>query len=251
MDAQECCGGKGAVMLRIGVCDDIEEHRKCVGRMLEEYLEEKGPVFQSMVFENGQALLYEVEDGTVFDLLLLDIEMPGQDGMELAGKIKELLPEALVIFISSHEKYVYDSFRVQPFRFIPKSRIEQMLFPALGDALEELGRRETRVYLAENGQGIEKIPIKSIVYIWHREKYAYIEKADGERTKIRKTLKKIFAELPQETFVWLDRGYLCNLAHITRVKGESVTLSTGERLQVSRDRSGELKDRVRQYWTKL
>lgn len=235
-------------MIQIGICDDNAEQGRLVKDILDRYMESVSAEYQCMLFQNTRAFLYEVESKTNFDLLLLDIEMPEVNGIELTRQIRQWLPEALVIFVSSYEKYVYDSFRVQPYRFIPKSQMEQMLVFALEDAIRDITCLENQFYVAKNQQGVEKIPLKSIIYIWHHEKYAYIHKVDGEHTKVRKTLKQVFEELPKENFAWIDRGYICNLSHIESIKGDIVRLSTGEQLQSSRDRITRLKEQVRRYW---
>ena len=199
-------------------------------------------------FYDSSALLYEVEEGTYYDIFLLDIEMPGLDGIDLTNKIKKYLPDAITIFVTSYEQYVYKSFEVQPYRFIPKRNVGEMLPAAVEDALGLAAEREGRFYIAENQRQLEKIPLKSITYIWHREKYAYIEKSNREHTKVRKTLKQVYKELPKDDFVWVDRGCIVNLAQIQRIAGDSIFLADGISLGAGRERIAELKDRLREYW---
>lgn len=236
--------------IRVGICDDNAEHRKYIENMLKSYMEQKQLRCQCMCFGKGKSLWYEVEEGTVFDLLFLDIEMPELDGIELARRIKEKQPQVLLIFVSAHEKYVYDSFCVQPYRFIPKSRMEHMMTEVLNHAVEDIKRLADEFYYLENQQGIEKIPIRSIVYIWHEGKYAYLKKTDGEAVKVRKTLKRIREELPHTDFVWAGKSYLCNLAHVVQVKGECLKFSTGEQLYISAGQIASLKEQILSYWTK-
>ena len=101
--------------------------------------------------------------------------------------------------------------------------------------------------MAENQRVLEKIPLKSITYIWHREKYAYIEKSNREHTKVRKTLKQVYNELPEEEFVWVDRGCIVNLAKIQQIAGEGILLTDGTQLGVGRERITELKNKLREY----
>lgn len=79
-------------------------------------------------------LLYEAEDGKRFDLLLLDIEMPGMDGLELASRLRQLLPDALLIFITSHVEFALDAYELSTFRYIPKNNMDGRLEHALLDA---------------------------------------------------------------------------------------------------------------------
>lgn len=239
---------RGHKMIRIAICDDSVEKGELVASCVERFVREEGVICEQQVFSSSQVLLYEIEDGTNYDLLLLDIEMPELDGMELTEKIRDYLPGVLTIFITSHERYVYESFKVQPFRFIPKKYVEQMIFHALRDAVERLKKSEGKYFFVENQEGMEKIPTRNITYIWHREKYAYIEKNNGTKAKVRKTLKQVYAELPQEDFVWIDRGCICNLLQIDRINGGDVILTDGTRLQISRDRLTEVKKILRQYW---
>lgn len=236
-------------MIRLAVCDDDVEKGKIIDTMLAAWLDKHQYIYEKQLFSNSRGLLYEIQDGTDFDVLLLDIEMPGLDGIELTEQIKVFLPDVLIIFVTSYEKYVYESFKVQPFRFIPKKFIEQMLPLALKDAMDLLKKCKGKYLFVENQEGMEKIPTRSITYIWHKEKYAYIEKTNGSRAKVRKTLKQVYEELPAEDFVWIDRGCICNLMQISRISNGDVLLTDGIRLQVSRDRLTEVKTVLRKYWT--
>lgn len=236
-------------MLKIAICDDEIEKGRQIDAWLNQCFNGKGIIYEKQLFSNSKALWYEIDDGTKFDLLLLDIEMPQLDGISLTEQIKTYLPDALVIFITSYEKYVYESFKVQPFRFIPKRYLKSMLPSALEDARNLLMKNQDRFLIAENQDGIEKIPTRSILYIWHREKYAYIERSNGETSKVRKTLKQVYEMLPEGDFVWIDRGCICNLAQISKITDGYIVLVNSMKLQGSRDRITEVKNIFRKYWT--
>lgn len=235
-------------MICVAICDDDVKEAERVGKLVEKCCREREMVCRKELFYNSQSLFYEVEEGRYYDILLLDIEMPGINGIELTNKVKKYLPDALTIFVTSYEQYVYKSFEVQPYRFIPKRDAGKMLPVAVGDALKLALEREGKFYIAENQKMLEKIPLKSISYIWHREKYAYIEKSNKEHTKVRKTLRQVYKELPEEGFAWVDRGCIVNLAQILRITGDGVTLADGTQLGAGREKITELKDRLRRYW---
>ena len=235
-------------MLKIAICDDDRMDAERIGTAVTEYLENAGEPLSCQIFQSGKALEYEVEDGQAFDLLFLDIELGEEDGFLLAKRLQGRLPAALLLFVSSYEKYVYDSFRLQPFRFLPKRCLKQMLPEAMSAALTERKRREDCFLLLENGQGVEKIPLDRIAYIRQQGKYACIVKTDGSQSKVRRTLKSLTAELPEELFLQIDRGYLCNVTKVTQVKNDKLTLATGEEFYVSSGRLREVKDKVMEYW---
>lgn len=237
-------------MIKIVVCDDNFADGKKMESIIKSYLSERHIVNNCIYYQNSQLLWYEIEDGERFDIIFLDIEMQNINGFDLAARVKAVLPDILIVFVSAHESYVYKSFECQPYRFVPKHKLDSMLFPVLGAAVNEISKIEKGMYLIENQQGIEKIPIRNIVYICREGKYAYITKTDKTQSKVRKTLKQVYTELPADEFIWGDRGYLCNLSHIVQIQNQKLTLSTGEQLYVSERRFSERKRQVMEYWTR-
>jgi len=232
-------------VIRIAICDDDEYTCKLIYNKIDRLMCGQNCVYEGKIFTKARNLLYEIEEGAYFDLLFLDIEMPDFDGMKLSEIVRNYLPEVLVIFISLYEKYVYESFRVQPFRYIPKAFFDKMMPTALNDAICLIKKYAGAFYIVENQNGIEKINIRNITYIWHRGKYAYIEKRDENRAKIRKTLKQIYNELPKDDFIWIDRGCICNVVHISKISNGDVLLTDGTRLQISKDRLSYVKSALR------
>ena len=149
-------------MIRIAICDDDVKGAETVGRIVERCCREKEIACKSRIFYDSKAFFYEVEDGEYYDVLLLDIEMPGLNGIELTNRVRKYLPDAITIFVTSYEQYVYKSFEVQPYRFIPKKNAGEMLPAAVRDALGLAVEREGKFYVAENQRVLEKIPLKSI-----------------------------------------------------------------------------------------
>ena len=212
--------------MKAAICDDTVEDAEFMEKHIKEYFMKKSIPYECNVYQSSKALWYEIEDGQAFDLLFLDIEMQELNGFELAAKIQETAPDILIIFVSAYESYVYKSFEFRPFRFIPKQQMESMITQALEAAF----------------------PLRKIVYIWREGKYLYIEKTDATRCKVRSSLKKISEKLPEDEFVWVDRGYLCNLYHVKQIKDNQMVLSTGQQLYIGERRLAQLKHQIMEYW---
>ena len=88
-------------MIRIAVCDDEQCFVEQIYTILSVQAKEISSALHISTYMDSGQLLYDVEDGAHFDLLFLDIEMPGTDGMSLAGAIRRSLPLALIVFITS------------------------------------------------------------------------------------------------------------------------------------------------------
>lgn len=87
------------------------------------------------VFVNGTELIDTIKKEKIhYDILLLDIDMPNISGLEVAKILRETNEDIIIIFISSYEKYVFDSFEYNPFRYIRKNRIKEELNIALKSA---------------------------------------------------------------------------------------------------------------------
>lgn len=113
---------RGENMLRIAICDDdkitVESHRN----ITENCLKDCGSIGEIETYITSDNLLCDItEDGFFFDLILLDIEMPGSTGMDIAEKIKPYLPNVKIIFITSHIEYAIDAFELSVFRYVPKT----------------------------------------------------------------------------------------------------------------------------------
>lgn len=87
---------------------------------MKECLSETKIVADIRTYRSSDFLLYDIQENNYFDLLLLDIEMPKINGMQIAKDVKKLCPETLVIFITSHSEYAIDSFELSVFRYIEK-----------------------------------------------------------------------------------------------------------------------------------
>ncbi|MDE7266483.1 MAG: response regulator, partial [Lachnospiraceae bacterium] len=97
-------------MLQIGICDDEPLLLDEIKEITEDCLQQQQAFSILSTYTDGKTLLYEIQDGKRFDLLLLDIEMPDLSGMELAKQIHGLLPDALMIFVTAHYKYAVDAY---------------------------------------------------------------------------------------------------------------------------------------------
>ena len=236
-------------MIRIALCDDNEEKGKWIDACVEAQMKNRGVAYEKQLFGGSKNLLYEIEDGAWFDAFLLDIDMPELNGFQLTEEIRKYLPDAMVIFITNYETYVYESFRVHPFRFIPKARLEEMLPAALEDMLTALEKQDGKYYHVGNRDGMDSFPVKSILYIWHMGKYTYLERSDGKTAKVRKTLKQVYEEIPKGDFVWIAKGCICNLMQIRKISEGNVVLTDGTSLPISRDKLTEVKNQLHRYWT--
>lgn len=248
-------------MLQIGICDDETLLLSEIKNLTEDCLQQQQTFCILSTYTDGRNLLYDIQDGKHFDLLLLDIEMPDLSGMELAKQIHHLLPNALMIFVTAHYKYAVDAYALHIFRYIPKNQLKERIPHALKDAVALLEIQNTDSYIISNQNRLERIPLKEIFYIEKEGKNAVFHTAIAESSenhppddktartrRIRKTLTEIFEELHSEEFYFIERGYIVNLRHVSGISRTDCILTDHTRLPVSQSRLPEFKKELNRYW---
>mgnify|MGYP002242258540 CR=1 FL=1 len=108
-------------MLKIAICDDDVKMTGRLDTVLEEIAKRNFVKIDTEVFLDGGKLEKAVEEKMYFDIIFLDIEMGDEDGITAARKIRETDRNVLIIYVTSHESYMQESFSVRPFRFVVKT----------------------------------------------------------------------------------------------------------------------------------
>lgn len=158
------------------------------------------------------------------------------------------LPEAIIIFITSHIKYAIDAFELSIFRFVPKSMLDLRLPHAVLDAIKLISSRSDRVYYIHMPSRVEKIPYQSILYIEREGKNSIIRLINGSSSSVRKSMAILMQELDSEEFAFIDRGRIVNIRHIMKIKGVDIELADGTHLLASRSKIGQIKERLSVFW---
>lgn len=235
-------------MLHIAICDDeitaVEAHRE----MAESCLRQCDSAGEIKIYTASDNLLCDItEDAFYFDLILLDIEMPGYTGMEIAEKIRPCLPNVKIIFITSHIEYAIDAYELSVFRYVPKDDIERRLPAAIRDAVRLLELENGKTYTIRTNSRLEKIPYREILYIERDGKNAAITTETGV-SKVRRSLQQVYEELDAEEFLYIDRGCIVNMIHILQIKNGMAVLKGGRSLPVSRSHLQSVKEQIAEYW---
>ena len=111
-------------MYHFAICEDEKECLNYLAVQIIEAFKECGETIALDQYSGGRNLIDAVMQGRNYDVLFLDIVMPDMDGFEICRKIRTWESDTLVVFISSNEELVFQSFEVQPFNFLRKNKIE-------------------------------------------------------------------------------------------------------------------------------
>lgn len=242
--------GRNGVMtvVKIAICDDDEAAVALHEKIVKTSLQAQGIGYEITTYTQSRNLLYDItDDGFFYDLILLDIEMPGISGMEIPQQIKEFLSNVRIIFVTSHTEYAIDAFELSIFRYVPKNNLDVKLTAAVIDAAKLIELEAGQEYTIQTANRMEKISYKDIFYIRRDGKNASIVSGAGT-SKVRKSLQQVFDELNTPEFIFVDRGCIVNIIQIMRVSDGEVVLKNGERLPISRSHLKEVKRQINQFW---
>ncbi|MBO4320179.1 MAG: response regulator transcription factor, partial [Treponema sp.] len=118
--------------MNITVCDDE-------AKILEEiasFIRQEFPQCKVQAFSSGESFLSSSQERP--DVLLLDIDMPGMSGMEVASMLTQEKAQTLIVFVTAHDELVYDSFKYHPFAFVRKKYLADELRNVLNDCKKEI-----------------------------------------------------------------------------------------------------------------
>ena len=239
-------------MIKIAICDDDPLILKNVDLKIRAYLRNNKIPAKTLQYENGDLLSFDLQEKKHFDLIFLDIEMPlSKGGMEVAEEINRFLPYCLIIFLTSHQKYAIDAFKVRAFRYILKSRIHEELAENLKAALDFIMTQNVQYYTVSNNNYLEKVTHHDILYIMKDKKNSILHMEQNRTIKTRKALAEVFSELNSEDFVYIDRSCIANVTRINKISNGDAYFEDGTVIPISRPNLANVKAALNNYWGSL
>ena len=194
-------------MRHVLVCDD----EKDIVAALKIYLEAEG--YHVLTAFNGREAL-EVFAREPVDLILLDIMMPGLNGMDAAREIRGFDKAADIIFLTSSPGFAYDSYSVKALEYLLKPIRTKTLYPIL-DRLELRERRPQEALTLRTGGIIVRVPFSQLTYVEVNGKHLYFNLADGQVREVVGSMKEYEdALLTRPEFMRIHRSYIVNMLQI-------------------------------------
>lgn len=210
-------------MLRIGICDDQVEARQALKGLIERLLEKRAVESAVFEFSSGEGLLGWMEKHAgELDLVFLDIEMDGLNGMETAKALRERDDSLLLAFVTGFTDYVFDGYAVGALGYLVKPPKAEQVSELLDRALGALFHEADKVFLCRNAEGLYRIPKKSIRYFYSNRRQVTCV-TEGRDYTFYARLDDV-AESVGPSFIRLHQRYLVRAAAVDRVEGSSVVL---------------------------
>lgn len=232
--------------MHIAVCDDNIDELSRISSLLEDYYRERKGSITYEVFHSAIELL-EMMKVRQFDLLLLDILMPGVTGMDVAKELRRSDSEIPIIFLTSSREYAVESYRVSAEDYIMKPARKDEIFPILDRQLARFTQEDAYLTL-KTGSGIIKLPFSQIVYVEVVNRSVQFILANGEMREAYGYLTDYESDLLSDPhFYKPHRSYVVNLRQVTELDKKGFTTIIGKTVPVSRDAFSKAKAAYMKY----
>ncbi len=219
-------------VLRVLIVEDDDDQANTIRGYLDRFSEQHGVSIQVSRMRSALELL----DGKRrFDLILMDIDLPGISGMDAIRKLREYDQETQVIFVTNLAQYAVSGYEVDALDFMvkPVRYIDFMI--RMEKALRVLSRRQDKNLLITNREGVQIISSRNLAYADVLDHEIAYHLVSGELITHRASLNKLEEELEGLSFVRISKSCLVNVLHVRSIVGAAITMTTGDVVYVSRN----------------
>ena len=241
-------------MLQIVICDDETPQRTLLEAYVREWGAQRRLEADILLVGNAEQFLFHWEECRR-DMVLLDIDMPGGDGLSLARRLRSQGEDAQIIFVTGLAEYALEGYDVDAVSYLIKPIDKRRLFACLDRAYERCGR-EVPTVLLETPGGTARVRVRDICYLESaaHDTLVYCTQ-EKEPIRCRVGIRQLEERLGQQgesffklAFFKIHRSYLVNLSYVSRIEKKEAVMDTGEVLPVARNRWEALNRAYLEYY---
>lgn len=237
-------------MLKIAVCDDDEASLSMIKHILIAYSKKTNTRMLIHTFEQGEDLLLANQQKR-YNIHILDIMMPGMDGISLAKALRHAGDEDFLIFLTSSDEYTKDAYQVDAIHYLMKPVNADKLCSIIDRIKGYIQNIHEESILVHTKQGIQSLSIDQIVYIEHINHVIYFHRLDGSIiTSLTSTLtlSEVWDMLGSNpNFFQPHRAYIVNMNHIQSLTKKELLLKNDQIIPIPCRRYATVRDQYTNY----
>ncbi len=217
--------------MRIAVIDDQPADRDYIAALAMRWPKDRDTAVTTVPFPSAEAFLFAYAEDRDFDILLLDIEMSGEDGISLAKRLRQEGCAAEIVFVTSHFELAGEGYEVDALHYLVKPVSQEKLSAVLSKAADRLKAAPPSIVISSEGETV-RLTERELLYVEAFLHYLVIH-TEEQDYRIKETLGE-FAGRLSEDFFRIHRSVLVNLRRIVKITRTDVTLDSGDVLPVAR-----------------
>lgn len=223
-------------MINIAICDDDKEIIKEIKKYIEEY---KGSECLISTYNSGEELIKEEKK---FEIIFLDIDMGGINGIETAKKIRKFDKGVKIIYVTNFTDYTNLAFQVHAFGYLNKPIKKDQIYNQLDEAIEYSKNEEEEVEIEFiTTEGIIRLKPKDIYYFEYLDRKVKVKTLD-KVYMIKEKITHIAEKMINYDFLMPHKSFTINLFYIKSIKGYDIFMMDGSVIPLSQKKSSEFRD---------
>ena len=217
--------------VKIAICDDEHRQAEYIKMLVNKWASESDAKATIEMFESAENFKSAKSGGKAFDILLLDIQMGGQNGVELAKDLRKTDEKLIIVFITALTDFIADGYEVSALHYLVKPINTEKLYAVLERAIKSLTKNSNAVFLPTD-KGDAKILLDDIIYIESFDHFLEIKTA-REKFAVKIPLYELENKLGG-SFIRCHRCYIVNLKYIKKITRTEIMLDSNEKMPLSR-----------------
>lgn len=219
-------------MINIAICDDESVEINHTNSLLKKY-GQNHPQYQinTQLFSSPLDLLAYVEEKKGFDILLLDVYMPGILGTKAALELRDMGDTCEIVFLTTSRDHAIDAFSVNAVHYLVKPYSEKEFFAALDKAFENIGKKDGAYITVKSTEGVTRVNLDKLVYAESDNHLQKLYMSGEKMITTRKSSAELFELLEEDSrFYKGGNTYIINMDYIAELSSKSVVFSTGVKI---------------------
>ncbi len=230
-------------MLNIAICDDDIQNLNHVAELINQYRVDRNKVLTYAAYQNPLELIAAVEKGMRYDVLLLDVVMPGLNGIEAAREIRRYDTSIKIIFLTNSSDCAVQSYEVGAYFYQLKPIWKESFFRLMEMVLSEQATAQAYSLILKCKTGIARIRLDWLEYCEVVGKTLFFHLANGTVMESVGSMEKLGEQLSSYGgFYRPHRSYWINLDYVQNISYHAITMTCLAEIPIPRGRYAPIKD---------
>lgn len=235
-------------MLKIVICDDEVSVISQLHHYLIQYRETQQEELEILTFQSAKDLLSCFQNQ--FDILILDVELQEENGIELARQLRNQGCDAIIIFVTQYLQFATEGYKVNAYRYLLKPVTYLSFQNELHSAFIQAKIRKKEITVLVENHVWKKVSSSQILSaeVFKRNTVLFLENSEVHTLE---PLKSIYAKLEPIGFIKVYKNSIVNPEKIADYDNTQITMSNGRTIPISRYRYAEFKKKYMEYWERI
>ncbi len=212
--------------MKIAICDDEQVIRDEIAGFLQEYFDANNLSFEVDLFSDGESF---VQKNRNYDLVFMDYQLPDGNGIDFAKRVRQENADIFIIFSTSFQEHVFESFTLNTFRYLLKPISKESVFGAM-DAFVKVYQTNRKIIINLLAKD-RFVDADEVMYIEADKKYAIV-RTTGNTYRSFRSISKYEAEIDNPHFFRTHRSYIVNMKYVSECERKMITLTNGEKILI-------------------